>query len=598
MAEPTAGASAQTPQTAAVRELVGYLYKAVKTILLYPTTNPLPGEFRLHLHEKLTAYLEAHGALTLTVRGDQFVHEGNTVHEETGGDDNFISTLTRDGVQKLSFHAGLELHELEAFLNVIKKVISERGGDDDLVTLLWESSFTHIRYEAISELEAVDYDAVEQKLLSRASKEVNEVDDAAAGINYGSLVLDESGPVDLANAVSGGIEGAVGGAPSAKSRPLDTVDVTNIIDDLADLSDDLSQVDTYLREATQFDPATSTISIVFEILIGEDEVPAFGESCNLVDNLYDRFIEQADFGSAVKIYEGICELEDVEKDHSPARAKRLSQSRLRTADKVRMSRITQALNANPGCDIRACQALLTGLPLEMLPHLVTSLGDLEHFAARKMACDLLAERGADRLDTIGNGMFDKRWYVVRNVALVLGNIGGARACQYLEKAVQHADERVRREVIEALVRMDPELANRTLRQALDDASVELRLLTLRALAARRDEETAALAAQRVLNKSFQQREPTEQKEWLVALARIQGDGAMPTFQKLISGFSLFQSSARLRLRALAVTALGEAGGEAASAYLEKLSKDKNERVRDAATKALHRKQHGARGTES
>jgi len=128
--------------------------------------------------------------------------------------------------------------------------------------------------------------------------------------------------------------------------------------------------------------------------------------------------------------------------------------------------------------------------------------------------------------------------------------------------------------------------------------VELRLLTLRALAARRDEETAALAAQRVLNKSFQQREPTEQKEWLVALARIQGDGAMPTFQKLISGFSLFQSSARLRLRALAVTALGEAGGEAASAYLEKLSKDKNERVRDAATKALHRKQHGARGTES
>lgn len=582
-----------------MRELVGYLYKAVKTILLYPTTNPLPGEFRLHLHEKLTAYLDAHGGLTLTVRGDQFAHEGNTVHEESGGEDNFISTLTRDGIQKLSFHPGLELHELEAFLNIIKKVISERGCDDDLVTLLWEASFTHIRYEAISELEAVDYDAVEQKLLNRASREVAE--EGPAGVNYGSLVLDESGPIDLASAVSGALEGAVGvggGAPAAKSKPLDMVDVTNIIDDLADLSDDLSQVDTYLREATQFDPATSTIAIVFEILIGEDEVPAFGESCNLVDNLYDRFIEQADFGSAAKIYEGICELEDAEKDHSPARSKRLSQSRQRTADKVRIGKITQALNGNPGCDMRACQALLTGLPLEMLPHLVAALGDLEHFAARKMACDLLAERGADRLDTIGNGMFDKRWYVVRNVALVLGNIGGARACQYLEKAVGHPDERVRREVIEALVRMDPELANKTLRQALDDASVELRLLTLRALASRRDEETAALASSRVLHKSFLQREPTEQKEWLVALARIQGDHAISTFQKLISGFTFFKSSARLRLRTLAVTALGEAGGQAATDYLEKLSRDRNERIRDAANKALHRMHHGLKGAES
>ena len=116
-------------------------------------------------------------------------------------------------------------------------MISERGGDDDLVTLLWEASFTHIRYEAISELEAVDYDAVEEKLLSRASREV--ADEGPAGVNYGTLVLDESGPIELAHAVGGAIEGAVGsGAPAAKSKPLDTVDVTNILDDLADLSDD------------------------------------------------------------------------------------------------------------------------------------------------------------------------------------------------------------------------------------------------------------------------------------------------------------------------------------------------------------------------
>jgi HEAT repeat protein len=187
---------------------------------------------------------------------------------------------------------------------------------------------------------------------------------------------------------------------------------------------------------------------------------------------------------------------------------------------------------------------------------------------------------------------------VRNVALVLGNIGGARACQYLEKAIQHSDERVRREVIEALVRMDPQLANHTLRAALGDPNVDLRLLTLRALAQRRDEATADLAMARILDKSFLNLEPTEQKEWLSAVAKIQGERAIPTFEKIIFGFALFQSTAKLRLRGMAVTALGEAGGAAASGFLEKLSNHKNERIRDAALKALHRMHHGGKGTET
>jgi hypothetical protein len=513
------------------------------------------------------------------------VYEGQVVHEEAGGEDNFISTLTRDGVQKLSFQPGLELRELEAFLNIIKKVINERSQDDDLVTLFWEASFANIRYESISELDEVDYAAAEAALLGKADAGAAE----PGGINYGSVVLEES--------AGAGIEG-VGGAPATALRALDKVDVTNILDDLADLSDDLSQVDTYLREATQFDPAGSTIGIVFEILLGEEDVPAFHESCTLVDNLYDRFIDLADFPSAARIYQGICEFETAELEHSPARAKRLAQSRQRTSDKLRIGRLTQALNANPGCDMHALQALLTGLPLDILPHLVWALGELEHYSSRKVMCDVLAERGADRIDTIGNGIFDKRWYVSRNIALVLGNIGGARACSFLEKVIQHTDERVRREVIEALVRMDPRQANRTLRRSLDDPSVDLRILALRALAQRRDQETAQVARSRITAKAFLRLEPTEQKEWLVAVARIEGDAGMPLFHKVISGWSLFDSTAQIRLRTLAVTALGEAGGPAASQLLEKLMNDKNERVRDAALKALHRLHHERKGART
>ena len=579
MPESTPGAPAAKPDTAKVRELVGYLYKAVKTILLYPPTNPLPGEFKVNLHDKLTAFLDDYGAIALTVRGDQFIYEGEIVHEEEGGDDNFIGTLTRDGIQKISFHPGLDLEELDRFLGLIKRVINERCEDDDLVTLLWEASFSNIRYEAISELDNVDYEAIENKLL--ANQEQAAID--AAEPNYGEIVLEEAEAQED------------GGAPDASVKTLDSVDITNILDDLADTSTALSQVDAYLREATQFDAATSTIGIVFEILIGEEEVPAFQESCNIVDNLYDRFIEQADFGSSAKIYQGTCELEQAELDHSPVRAKRLGESRMRTADKHRIQRLSAALNANPGCDMKACQALLTGLPIEILPHLVTALADLEHYPSRKTVCDVLALRGADRLDTIGNGIYDKRWYVVRNVAIVLGTIGGKRACSYLEKAVEHTDERVRREVIEALVRMDPDDANHLLRKALHDADVDLRLLALRALANRGDEETADHAVSHVMDKAFLRLEPTEQKEWLGAVSSLMGDDALPLFRRLISGWAMFDRTAKLRLRSLAVVALGESSGDETLAFLENLVQDKNHRVREAATRALARIQQDRAG---
>lgn len=572
-------AGKSTAELATVRDLVGYFYKCVKTILLYPPTNPMPAEFKAKLHAKLESFGTEFGPLTLQVRGDEFVYEGETVHEEAGGEDNFIATLTRDGIQKLIFLPGMEFEELDAFLGIVKKVINERDEDDDLVTLLWEASFSHIRYEAISELDSVDYGAIERQLLDRGTPPP----DDSGGISYVNVVLE-----DQETPVQGGTSEAPGDAPQRVR--VEQADVSKILDDMMDLSDDLSQVDTYLREAQQFDGAGSTIGIIFEILIGENEIPEFRESCSLLDSFYDRVIELADFRSAERIYRGVAELEDAERDHSPARADRLHESRQRTVDKLRVTQLSAALNANAGCDIETCRTLLRILPDQVIPHLVNMLGDLDHYPARVMVCDILAERGADRIDLIGNGIFDKRWYVVRNIAGILGNIGGTRACQYLEKAVHHADERVRREVLEALVRMDPADSSHVLRSALTDAQVDLRLSALRALAHRRDHKTGEQVEARVTQKAFLYLEPTEQREWLSALVRIYGDEAIPIFKELIDGWMLFDRAARQRLRALATLSLGDGEGDLILAYLDSLTHHKDSRVREAAVRAMNRMQ--------
>lgn len=565
-----------------VRELVGYFYRTVKTILLYPPTNPLPAEFRQHLHTKLETFLNETGPLMLHVRGSQFLYDGQTVHEESGGEDNFIATLTRDGVQRLMFLPGLEFEELERFLDIVKRVINERNEDDDLVTFLWEASFIHIRYDAIAELDNIDYNAMEQQLKNRSEDELR----ATEQIDY-SAILAEAAEAQPQVPESGKTQ-----APETSSTAIRAVDISRIVGDVADISDDLSQVDAYLREAAQFDPARSTVGILFEILIGESEIPEFRETCGLADNLYDRFIQQADFASALRIYEGIVELEQAEREHSPARSARLKESRVRTSDRLRIEQLTRALNANPGCDMEACHGLLSALPLEILPHLVSALGDLEHYPSRKVVCDILAERGVDRIDAIGNGVFDKRWFVVRNVAVVLGNIGGPRACTYLEKIVRFGDERVRKEVAEALVRIDPGESSRILREMLDDPSLDLRLTVLRALARRGDSETGDRVEQFVTDARFRRRQPAEQKEWLTALAHIKGDAALPTFRKLIGTWAFFDRAARLRLRVMAIVALGESGGPETVTYLNKLRTRRNAKIREAAERALNRLRSG------
>lgn len=577
------GPKSQNPATGRVKDLVGYLYKAVKTILLYPPTNSLPGEFKAQLHEKLSAYLGDEDALTLVIRGDQFLFDGDVVHEEAGGEDNFIATLHRDGIQKISFHSGLELEELDLFLSIVKKIIAERTQDDDLVTLLWEASFVHIKYEAISELDDVDYEVIENKLMQKQA----EIESQAGFVDYQSVVLEELDEGSGDDSTQAQEEGG-----ESRSTALDSVDISKIVEDLNELSDDMSQVDTYLREAAQFDAASSTIGIVFEILIGEEEIPGFRETCGVVDNLYDRFIQQADFKSAVRMLHGIQELEATEAEHSPARVKRLAESRMRTADKLRIDQIVAALNGHPGCDVESCRGLLQGLPVETLPYLVGTLGDLEHFATRSMMCDTLAERGAERIDTIGNGVFDKRWYVVRNIVVILGNIGGPRALYFLEKAVKHSDERVRREVIEALVRMDPSSSSHILRVALLDKNPELRIVAIRALSTRSDDETAAVVRTRITGSSFKKLEPTEQKELLGALARIQGDEAIPVFRKLIGGFGWFDHAGKIRLKTMATVAMAEGEGPELMAYLDRLTVDKQERIRDAARRALSRMHAG------
>jgi HEAT repeat protein len=114
------------------------------------------------------------------------------------------------------------------------------------------------------------------------------------------------------------------------------------------------------------------------------------------------------------------------------------------------------------------------------------LGSVEHRPARMMICDFLIANGRETVDLIGGFIYDKRWFVSRNVAMILGEIGNERGVTFLKKSALHTDARVRLETLRAAKRILGEDAERILRGFLNDPDVDLRKRALRALGQRKE----------------------------------------------------------------------------------------------------------------
>lgn len=550
-----------------VREVVACLDKTVKAFLLYPPSNPLPSEFKAELHGMLTTLLDEQGCLALSVHGDALYFGEEKVRKDVAAD-GFAASLTRDGIVKLRFRPGVTSEELDRFLGVVKTAVKERREGDDLATLLWEASLKGIEYEAVGGLEVIDYEAAAR---SRA---------AHRALRPGTGVSVDSAAVS--GAAGGGGGGGAGDAGGAGARALAKSRQMNALVRSAGGSLPLA----VLRgEAAQFDPLASTLGIIAEILGAEEDPAAFTQTCDALDDLYDRFIAQGDFASARRVCTALPGLMEAERGRAPERIRRLEESRLRTTDERRVEQLCETLNASEGRDLDACRRLLSEMPAPALPRLVAALGILERRAARDLFCDFLVERGTKDVEAVASGLTDARWFVARNVAFILGRIGGARACELLAKAIRHADERVRREAVAALARVDSDESRGQLRRALLDKSAELRLRALNALSVRRDAETGEAVVRRVSAADFARLDEEERQDWLNALARIKGDAALPLLRSFIDRSGLLLWGARRELRLQAVAALAHGIGPETTAYLQGLTEVRNKALREAAVQA-------------
>jgi len=200
---------------------------------------------------------------------------------------------------------------------------------------------------------------------------------------------------------------------------------------------------------------------------------------------------------------------------------------------------------------------------------------------RRGAFDALTrmKQGTDQLVHM---LSHPQWFVVRNIAELVGELGLEDAVPALAKQVSHEDERVRKAVALALAKIATPTCAEPLRRALRDKSPVVRMQVALGIGGRK---SGALAMPLVVALD-EEKDPEVERELILALGRIASPDAVQALIKFAQPSGRLFGRKPTPLRVAAVEALRLAATPAAMGTLQGLAGDSDRQVKAAAQAAV------------
>jgi HEAT repeat protein len=254
----------------------------------------------------------------------------------------------------------------------------------------------------------------------------------------------------------------------------------------------------------------------------------------------------------------------------------------RIANRFLIEEIVERLGrARTDDDRAALRGILLALGAEVVTPLVRNLVAAGDLTARRNYRDALVELDRVGVPLLEDMVGDDRWFVVRNMVGILGEIRSADALDHFSRTIRHGDVRVRRETVIALSKFGGEESVLHLTTGLNDTEPAIRAAAALGLGLTK----APTAVTPLIKRLGEEIDQDAVLEIIRALGRIGDARALAMLAERASGGSLF-SRTPLPVRVEAIRALGEIGGDGARPVLQRLMRDRNDAVREAAVKAV------------
>jgi hypothetical protein len=245
-------------------------------------------------------------------------------------------------------------------------------------------------------------------------------------------------------------------------------------------------------------------------------------------------------------------------------------------------------------------ALITYLNIfgwEALSPIVDLLGELEFRIHREALCDYLVSAGKEHIDIISRGVFDRRWFVVRNSVAVLARIGGEKSFNYLEKALGHEDPRVRLQIARGIAENSDPKSIGIIKQLVWDSDEIVSQLAIQAVVNLPKEDGFKIITELINDDRFATLSQGNQELFITSFSELGGEYAVSYLTTLISGWGVFQTQAQEFYQRIAFKALAQNRSEKAEAALLKLSRTWRKAIREKAKHALQERRERIYGNE-
>jgi hypothetical protein len=444
---------------------------------------------------------------------------------------NFAFLFFKEGLRELTFKKDTTKEELEEFLDIISRDGKELH-DHDIVSLLWDRNFQNIKH-VVDEGVFVDDDGYESTATKKA--------------------LEQSTPQDKIMAAYSDAFAAEDVRPLAVESPSEA--------DFEDVRIQLER-DAEIR-------LYKIINIIFELYWQASDRDELNEITFIMKSLVGYLVNNGNMENLVDILKKISmTLDDEEIRGEIKESLKEVVSHAGSPDIVRA--MGPFIDSRVDVDEESLNEFAAYLGTNAIQSFIELLGELKNFSARKMVMHVLTEIGRKDIKVLLNGLADRRWYLARNIILIIRQIGDMEAAFQLITKARHTDMRVKIEVIKTIGDLKILQAISFLEENLNAEEQQVRMNAVRALGHLRDEKAKQILIQQIKeNKAFIDKNYEEKKCFFDVLSLWKENDVAEFFSSFLKVKSYFGRKKLYENMACAAYGLGRIGN---SEYLPLLKK--------------------------
>jgi len=335
----------------------------------------------------------------------------------------------------------------------------------------------------------------------------------------------------------------------------------------------------------KFEIVEESRKILIQNLEKEKILAVYSVLATNLEKIAKQFISSKKYSPAMEIVKKFTQQASPISKQSREEQERAREAKKGIADPSTIKALLTALKGE-AIDQKKISSLLIAIGEKVVNPLIKVLQEEQDIEVRRRVIPVLKEMGKKSIESLKLLLSDKRWYVLKDVVEILGDIGDESTASSLILPLNHEYFKVRVETALALGKLGGQRAVELLTIALKDRDNLVREVAVTSLG-NMGAVGALLALLKIIHRRrFLKKDITFQKKVIEALAKIDPKRAKPEIIRLLEKRPRLGRKRYDEIRICAAIILGRMGAQEALLELEKAAKDKNKRLRRAAEEAI------------